>query len=52
MISLCSSISVGEREEEGERREDISASTVCFLFVDVAWRLLNFKNMQSAVDCE
>ena len=29
-----------EREEEGERREDISASTVCFLLVEVAWRLL------------
>ena len=37
---MCSSISVGEREKEGERTEDILASTVCFFVVDVAWRLL------------
>ena len=40
MISLCSSISVGERGEGRERREDILANIVCFLVVDVACRLL------------
>ena len=46
-LNLCGGAGGGRGKKGGH------FSKYCLLlFVDVAWRLLNFKNMQSAVDCE